>query len=258
MPDPERPVAAALTPVPKRSVTPRARRRCRPSGQLRTAYSAHVSIFDRLAAAIDELHPNRRVLIAFDGPDAVGKSTLSRTIKHRLRRPVLAVSIDDWHNPRQVRHRRGRESSEGYYHDCFDYAALRHQLLDPFRADAPVVRVKHFDYNADRPDQRTEEAASTAALLFDGVFLLRPELRHFWDLTVHLHAPASVTLTRALARDADPSSQGDLRGRYEHRYFPGQALYRAAASPLDTADIVIDNSNYHEPVILRWMAIRQP
>ena len=52
------------------------------------------------------------------------------------------------------------------------------------------------------------------------------------------------TFARAAVRDADLLGGAvAVRRRYERRYLPGQALYREAASPLDRADIVIDNSD---------------
>ena len=90
-------------------------------------------------------------------------------------------------------------------------------------------------------------------MLFDGVFLLRQELSAFWDLTVYLHVPESVTLTRAIARDSDLFGGSDqVLRRYQRRYLPGQAMYRALAFPCYRADIVIDNSSPDDPVVLRW------
>jgi uridine kinase len=212
-----------------------------------------VSVVDRLARAVDELHPGRRVLIALDGPDASGKTTLAQTIQTRVRRPLLSASIDRWHSPREVRLRRGSESPEGYYRDSFDYLALTQRLLEPFRRGATKVSVGCFDYRSDHADQKTATVQPTTALLFDGVFLLRPELSAFWDLTVYLHVPESVTLTRAIARDSNPLGGSDhVHRRYQRRYLPGQAMYRALASPCNRADIVIDNSRPDDPVVLRW------
>lgn len=216
-----------------------------------------MNVVDRLARAVDELHPYRRVLIAFDGPDAAGKTTLARQVQKRVRRPVMNASIDCWHHPREVRLRRGSESAEGYYRDAFDYAALTQKLLEPFRCGAETVTVGNFDYRSDRVSEQVEPVPPAAALLVDGVFLLRAELGIFWDLTVHVHVPESVTLTRAVARDHELFGGTDgVLLRYERRYLPAQALYRAAASPRDTADIVIDNSDPGEPVVVRWSSAR--
>ena len=73
---------------------------------------------------------------------------------------------------------------------------------------------------------------------------------------MYLHVPESVTLARALQRDVGLlASPNEVRRRYERRYLPGQALYREKASPLEYADIVLDNTHPADPVVMRWTDI---
>lgn len=213
-----------------------------------------MTLVERLAATVDRVSPGDRAIVAFDGPDAAGKTTLADAIARQISRPALRVSIDDWHNPRAVRLRRGDESPVGYYMDSFDYDALVSNLLRPFREGASRVQTSRFDFRVDGPAAAEAEIDSTAAvLLLDGVFLLRPELCHRWNLSVYLHVPESVTLARAVVRDAEHLGGAEqVRRRYERRYLPSQALYREAASPLDKADFVIDNTDPLRPRVLRW------
>ena len=193
------------------------------------------------------------MLVAIDGPDAAGKTTLASEVAARLMRPIVNASVDGWHNPREVRLRRGAESAEGYYLDSFDHEALVRECLEPFGSGAGRVRTASFDYQTDSGVEAQQEVASDAVLLFDGVFLLRPELRARWHLRVYLHVPESVTLARALQRDVQLfGSPDEVRRRYERRYLPGQALYREEASPLEYADIVLDNTHPADPVVMRW------
>ena len=211
-----------------------------------------VLIAQRLAGLIDGLVTDR-VLVAFDGPDAAGKTSLALAVAEHMTRPAVCATVDAWHNPRDVRMRRGGASAEGYYRDSFNLDALTRDLLTPFRRGAPRVQVAGFDYLADAPIQAEEQVASRAALLFDGVFLLRPELVASWDLRVYLHVPEQVTLSRAAVRDGHLFGEAEaVRARYQARYLPGQALYRNDASPLEVADIVLDNSDWQRPVVLRW------
>lgn len=209
-------------------------------------------LVERLASLIDGIDRDR-VLVAFDGPDAAGKTTLALAVAKHLSRPAVCASVDGWHIPRDVRMSRGGESPEGYYRDSFDLAALTRDLLTPMRDGAPRVRTAGFDYLADAAVHADEQVPPKAALLFDGVFLLRPELVASWDLRVYLHVLEQVTLARAVARDAHMFGDADaVRRRYRTRYLPGQALYRDEASPLEVADVVVDNSDSHHPVVLRW------
>ena len=190
-----------------------------------------MALLSDLAVLIRGLRPGGRVLVGVDGPDAAGKTTFARNLTDVLDRIVIQASIDAWHRPGAERMHRGAMSPEGYYRDSFDHEALASKLLDPFASGRDTVSTAHFDH---RSDSKAPEAATRlrpdAVLLFEGVFLLRPELRDRWDLVIHLHVPESVTLARAAERDIGVF--GDLeavRSRYEQRYLPGQELYRAEA-----------------------------
>lgn len=90
-----------------------------------------------------------------------------------------------------------------------------------------------------RSDQHRDaetEVPTAAVLVFDGAFLLRPELAGQWDLAIYLRASPGTILRRAVARDLDRlGSPEEIRRRYLGRYLPGQALYGAGAVPEDTA-----------------------
>jgi uridine kinase len=90
-------------------------------------------------------------------------------------------------------------------------------------------------------------------LLFDGMFLLRAELRDCWDLRVFVDVRPDEALRRALVRDAELlGGAAEVRERYRRRYLPRQRIYRAAASPESTADVVIDNTDPARPRVLTW------
>ena len=192
-------------------------------------------------------------MVAFDGPDAAGKSTLAQAVAAQMHRPAVVVSLDGGHNPREVRNRRGELSPDGYYADSFDLDALIAECLTPFRSGAATIRTALFEYRTDTESRMEAAVGPDAVLLFDGVFLQRPELVSMWDLRVYLHVPESVSLTRAIERDlAVFENTQAIRLRYTQRYLPGQALYRKTSSPLERADIVIDNTDPEHPRVVKW------
>jgi uridine kinase len=194
-----------------------------------------------------------RVLVGIDGPDAAGKSTLADRLAESLPAPVLRVSVDRFHLPQKVRHRRGQLSAEGYYQDSFDYPALLTRCLAPFRAGAPQVQTASYDYRADGRSRTDAEVPSRTILVVDGVFLLRPQLRDLWTLSVYLRVSPEETRQRAAARDlALFGSRDEIQRRYLERYLPGQELYRSEAHPEQTAHVVIGNEHPRCPVIERW------
>lgn len=213
-----------------------------------------------LADLLMRTHPDRVLRVAVDGPDAAGKTTLAdelaRTVARRGR-PVIRAGVDDFHHPQATRRRQGPLSPEGYFFDAFDYATLRRLLLDPLSTTGDRrYRAAAFDHRTDTPlDTPVQQAASNAVLIVDGVFLLREELRNYWNLSMFLRISPAESLRRALHRDVDLfGSPAAVRERYDARYLPGQELYKTSAAPQDHATVLIDNEHPDAPHVLRWPA----
>ncbi|MFF5054838.1 uridylate kinase [Micromonospora sp. NPDC000663] len=196
-------------------------------------------------AGVAVAHPTR---VAVDGPPATGKTTLADELAVVLRergRDVIRATVDDFLFPRAQRYPRGEYSAEGCYHDTHDHDALNRVLLDPLgpggdRRFQPAV----YDHTTDgvlSPPVTT--APADAVLLFDGVFLLRPELIDRWDLRVFVSTTLDRTVERALVRERRP----DVERRWRERYIPSQQLYFATARPTDHADIVVHNDEPQRP-----------
>lgn len=65
-----------------------------------------------------------------------------------------------------------------------------------------ICRLAAFNFPTDSPIELPwVEVPVNSVLLFDGVFLLRPQLRAFWDYSVYLRADFDVTVARAELRD---------------------------------------------------------
>jgi uridine kinase len=210
---------------------------------------------EQLTAAIAALkfdHPTR---VAIDGVDGSGKTTLADELVEPIRRAgreVVRASVDGFHNPRSVRYGRGPDSPEGYFLDSFDYSALKRVLLDPLGPTGDRrFRTAMFDYRVDRAVESPPRIAGpTAVLLFDGVFLQRPELEGVWDMTIWLDVPFEVTVERAVVRDArNGVAAGVVRVKYACRYVPGQRLYLEQCRPKERADIVVSNADLEHPTV---------
>ena len=194
-------------------------------------------------------HPVR---VAIDGVDGVGKTTLADELAHAVSiygRPVIRASVDSFHNPRSVRYRLGRDSPEGYFRDSFNYPALTTVLLAPLGPGGTRrYRGAIFNYRTDSEVTTPfETATEDAILLFDGVFLHRPELLSYWDLSVFLDAPFEITIPRASTRDG---SSSDVTAAEDRRYVEGQRLYLQTCEPKRAATIVINNENLSSPEVV--------
>lgn len=213
-----------------------------------------------LAGWIVSRRTSHPVRVAIDGVDAAGKTTFADELAPHvaaLGRPVIRASVDGFHNPRQMRYAQGSLSPFGFYRDSFNYRELKKYLLDPLGEDGSrIYRSALFDVRAETVASTNErQAPLDAILLFDGIFLCRPELRSAWDSVVLLDVNREVAISRGIARDA-PHCGGieAARVRYQERYCPGQDLYFAESRPKDIADIIIDNTNFMKPKILKGSA----
>jgi uridine kinase len=223
---------------------------------------AHASLLNRLAAVIGALHPERIVRVAIDGVDGAGKTTLADALAPVVAaqgRPTIRASVDDFHHPRAVRYARGRYSPDGFYLDSYDYDSFRTKLLDPLGpGGAGRYVARHFDLDSDRPfDPVTQQATPGAALIVDGIFLHRPELRSYWDLSIFLKVDFNVSVPRGAQRGPALDSP-DPGVPSNQRYVGGQKRYLSECDPEQRADIVIDYNDLREPKVLKWSASAPP
>ncbi|MFF5216737.1 cytidylate kinase family protein [Micromonospora sp. NPDC000442] len=210
---------------------------------------------EMLACLAEELgsvtvtHPTR---VAIDGAPAAGKTTLADELAAILRtqgRDVVRATIDDFLFPRARRYPRGEYSAEGCYFDTHDYDSLNRFLLDPLGPGGDR-RFQHavYDHTSDAvlsPPVTT--APADAVLIFDGVFLMRPELIDRWDLRIFVSTDLDATVDRAVIRESRVSSRADVERRWRERYIPSQQFYFATVRPTDHADIIVHNDEPQQP-----------
>jgi uridine kinase len=218
-------------------------------------------LLDQLVHLISTVASSHPLRVAVDGLDAAGKTTLAEELASKLSgkgRDVIQSSIDGFHNPRSIRYRRGAMSPEGYFHDSFDYQFIASRLLIPLGRDGDrCYRTAVFDYGTDRVvEAPVLKAPDDAILVFDGIFLQRPELARYWDVSIFVDVTVDTVLERAESRflsrngrDPESADVTDLRKRYQLRYIPGQQEYLRSCHPEEKADIVIDNNDLSKPTI---------
>jgi uridine kinase len=182
------------------------------------------TVLQRVADAVPRLD-DRRARVAVDGVDGAGKSWFADDLARVLTTRGLVVrrlSIDDFLAPEVVRYARGRRSPEGYWLDSHDLPRFVRAVT---AADAPG-----------------------SVVVVDGIFLQRDQLVDLWDLRVFLDVPPEVAFDRRARRDGrspDPEAKENLR------YSEGQKLYAAACDPAARAHLVVDNTDFVSPALVR-------
>lgn len=209
-------------------------------------------VLARLAEMVGSVATKHPTRVAVDGPPAAGKTTLADELAVMLRaqgRAVVRATIDDFLFPRAHRYRRGEYSAESCYFDAHDYDVLKRVLLDPLGPGGDRrFRTAVYDHRSDAatsPPLMT--APADAVLLFDGVFLLRPELVDRWDVRIVVSTAFEETVERALIRES--ASSPEVERRWRERYIPAQRLYLASARPAESADVIVHNDDPERPIL---------
>lgn len=212
-----------------------------------------------LSSKILEIEKDSPILIGIDGIDASGKTTLAdelaEYLKDSIEYDIIRASIDGFHNPEKIRYAKGKDSPQGYFYDSFNFPMVIDKLLNPLYSGNLEYKTRAFDHSTDSEViLSTQKANNNSILIMDGIFLLRPELINYWDLKIFLEVDFKVALQRNISRQLkeDPTfSEQKIIDRYNSRYMPGQKLYFKEVNPKDKSDIIVHNSNFESPTLVK-------
>lgn len=190
-----------------------------------------------------------RTLVGIDGVDGSGKTTFADDLAAELidsGLTVIRISLDDFLNPADLRHARGRTSPEGFLADTYDYPRFVEDVMEPLSSEGcGRYRDRSYDLATETPLTPPWQVAPDAAVVIvDGMFLHHDRLRDergrkVWDLSVWLDVPLEVSVRRLAERDGTPSDVDDPR---LVRYVAGQRSYIGTFRPAERADLVVDNA----------------
>lgn len=191
------------------------------------------------------------LIIAVDGIGASGKTTIARLLHKEIKNSYL-LSIDMFHNKREIRKAKGRLSPVGYYEDSFNYDYVINNVLRPIKNNVSVFSFKEFNhFEDDYIDQIEVNLDETPIIIFEGVFMHRTELLEYIDYSVFLDVSFEEMLKRASVRDLKHfNNLEDLINTYNKRYMGGQKIYLTKEVPTLIANIVINNEDYSNPIII--------
>jgi uridine kinase len=193
--------------------------------------------------------------VGIDGIDAAGKTTLADELAvglSLLKRPVVRASMDGFHQPKKIRHQQGPLSPDGYFQDSFQYDKLIDLVLKPLGPGGNhIIYTRIFDYRTDADVTLTsEQVPEDAILILDGIFLLRDELREYWDISIFVQVTFEAALMRALKRDCtQPKDEDAIKQKYLLRYFPAQKQYLLTCHPEAVANFIWNNEDPSRPIL---------
>ena len=183
-----------------------------------------------VAAVLSALSPpvgDRPALVCIDGLGGAGKSTLAEAVA-RGRPDVTVVHGDDFYGP---------EASDWStwtplqgYERYFDHDRLEDQLLRPLKSGSRAS-FQRYDWSANALADWVE-VDPDGLVIVEGVYLLRPSLRRYWDLAIYVDAARDLRQGRMHAR-----GQNDVG--WINRWALAEDYYETVVRPRDFADVIV-------------------
>jgi uridine kinase len=178
-------------------------------------------------AQVPEQTETRPVLVGIDGLGGAGKTTLADSIAE-ARPDVQVIHGDDFYGPEE-RDWRSWTARQGYQR-YFDHERLSAELLEPLRHGRPA-RFRRYDWG-EKTLGEWVDVAPHGLVVVEGVYLLRPQLRQAWDLSVFVEVPRHVRGARLAARGQDDAG-------WIERWMAAEDYYEQVHDPAGAADLVV-------------------
>ncbi|NKB32444.1 MAG: hypothetical protein GKR91_05040 [Pseudomonadales bacterium] len=214
------------------------------------------SVLDEITNQLISIQQDHPIRVGIDGVDASGKTSLASELASSIEEKdldVISLSIDGFHNPKAVRYKQGEDSPLGYFQDSFNIREVLNEVLVPLGPNGNLsYKQSVFDLTTDSPvESPTIKANSRSILLFEGLFLHRPELIDHWDFSIFVHTDFEITIERAIKRDIDRfgTTEG-VCSKYRKRYIPGQMIYLESVDPQSKATLIVNNNDIANPELL--------
>jgi uridine kinase len=217
-----------------------------------------MKINEIIATYIIDHQKDKPMIIAFDGVDTSGKTTMANNVCRILKdnnKNAVRISIDKFHNPKEIRLQKGELSPEGYFYDSFNLNKIFEYIINPIRINGEYIIKGIYDYKVEKevtPEKIKIE--NDLIILFDGIFMNRDELYNVWDISIFLDINFKTVLKRAVIRDIEYfKTIKNLNEKYKKRYIPGEKIYLRLCKPKERATIVINNNDYNKPKIIKGL-----
>ncbi|HXV60386.1 MAG TPA: uridine kinase [Vicinamibacteria bacterium] len=191
-----------------------------------------------------DLPAARSLLVAISGIDGSGKGYTSSLLAEYLRARALSVAvlnIDGWLNLPSVRFRTSRPH-EHFYRNAIRFDEMFRNLVLPLR-DRRSVRLEadFAEETASSYRRHLYAYEDVDVILLEGIYLLKREHRHHYDLSIWVECSFETALERAITRSQEGLTPAETVRAYRTIYFPAQALHFAVDGPRDAADLVVLN-----------------
>ena len=210
-----------------------------------------LEVFQYILEQIEKIQKDKPIRIAINGIEGTGKTTFAKGLAEYLNQKninAIHVSIDGFHNNKEIRYRQGRDSARGYYEDSYDEHIFVEKVLIASQSDTPNYTEATHDLASDQYlDLPPIEISHNTILITDGCHLLKPVYRKHWDYKIYLKTDFNTAEKRGVKRETENlGGQEIAQQKFRDRYHAASQIYREENQPESWADLIVDNTNFED------------
>lgn len=210
-----------------------------------------MEVFEMLKNRIIEIQQQKQkaARVGINGIEGTGKTVFCEKltqylVEHKL--DAIQVSIDGYHNTKEIRYRQGRDSAKGYYEDGYCEKEFVEKVLKSSQTENPSYVASIHDLETDEIlDLEPIPLSNKTILLTDGSYLFKEIYAEYWDLKIYLKTDFETASKRGIHRDsAQLGGFEKAKEKYENRYHLASKMYIEENNPESKADFIINNSDF--------------
>lgn len=196
------------------------------------------------------------VRVGINGVEGTGKTVFCEKLTKYLidnGQNAIQITIDGYHNPKEIRYKQGRNSAIGYYEDAYNENAFVDYVLKSSQEEQPFYVAQIHNLETDEQlNPIRKKLSNQHILLTDGAYLFKKNYKEHWDLKIYLQTDFNTALERGIQRDlALLGGFEAAKDKYDNRYHKASKMYIEENRPTEIADIIIDNTDFGNLQILK-------
>lgn len=194
------------------------------------------------------------VRVGINGIEGTGKTVFCNKLTQYLiqnKLNAIPVSIDGYHNTKEIRYKQGRDSAKGYYEDGYSEMEFVEKVLKSSQNQKPNYTAMVHDLETDEVlHLKPETLSENAIIVTDGAYLFKDIYVPHWDLKIYLKTYFETAANRGINRDLQLLGGFEkAKEKYANRYHLASKMYIEANEPENKADIIINNSHFENLII---------
>lgn len=198
------------------------------------------------------IESNARVM-GIDGIDFAGKKVFANKLGQYLEmlgKEYQIVHLEDYHRAVEESYK-GEDPVEAFYFNGFNNDKLIEEVLNPYTKNGSIDKIVYCLDNTGEAfvNERHYQLSSDGLMIILGCMMFREPLIHYFDMTVFMKVDYRESEHRASLIEA-PIYGIDPVELYRTKNIPAQKMYVQRHDPYENRDFIIDNSNFHRPILV--------